>query len=158
LQQILCCNLLCYGMKDKKQCTKCNEKKGHDCFDKHPKSKDGLSPKCKECRKAYWKEYISRPKALKNHNERNQKRAKKMREEMTAMVRELKNEPCVDCGESYPYYVMDFDHVKGEKIGCVGRMKSQCCNKEKLLTEISKCDLVCSNCHRERTHQRSKEN
>jgi predicted HNH restriction endonuclease len=28
--------------------------------------------------------------------------------------------------------------------------------RKQILNEIKKCDVVCSNCHRERTHHRSK--
>lgn len=137
----------------KKTCTKCNEEKSLDCFDKHPNSKDGRSPKCKECRKTYWREYISRPKSHNNHKERNRKRATRLRQEMFEFMRELKdNQPCADCGVPYPYYVMDFDHVRGEKRECVSILKAQGRPKEMILEEIAKCDLVCANCHRERTH------
>jgi L-lysine 2,3-aminomutase len=48
---------------------------------------------------------------------------------------------------------MDFDHLDdSEKLDDVSRLTRF--TKKKLLTEIAKCDVVCSNCHRERTHQR----
>lgn len=59
----------------------------------------------------------------------------------------------MDCGNSFPPYVMDFDHVRGEKLGNVSSM----CNNRPLTTimkEIEKCDLVCANCHRIRTQKR----
>src|SRR5665213_3534016 len=31
------------------------------------------------------------------------------------VVNGYKSRPCVDCGVSYPSYVMDFDHVRGVK-------------------------------------------
>ena len=146
-------------MKDKKQCTKCNEKKGHDCFDKNHRSKDGLSPKCKECRKAYWKEYIARPEALKNHRDRNCKRRRLIRQEISEFVKELKDEPCTDCGNSFPYYVMHFDHLdEDEKVADVSRLRAVGASKEKILKEVAKCELVCANCHAERTHQRGYKN
>ena len=64
-----------------------------------------------------------------------------------------KNRPCMDCGIQYPPHVMDFDHVRGKKdfyIGQFGRSKSTSC----LQAEIEKCDVVCANCHRLRTHVR----
>lgn len=61
--------------------------------------------------------------------------------------------PCMDCGKKYPPYVMDFDHRENEKkellvskVGAYGMPA--------LLREIQKCDVVCSNCHRIRTHDR----
>ena len=65
-----------------------------------------------------------------------------------------KRVPCMDCGMSYPPYVMDFDHVRGVKLFGL-------CTSEKLYgfsqikEERAKCDVVCSNCHRKRTHARS---
>lgn len=60
----------------------------------------------------------------------------------------------MDCGVKYPPYVMDFDHrdpsEKLLNVSKVGRYGIQ-----SLLDEIEKCDVVCSNCHRERTHQRN---
>lgn len=58
----------------------------------------------------------------------------------------------MDCGDSYPPYVMDFDHVRGVKTRNVGNMRT--CSIETIQREIAKCDVVCSNCHRERTHSR----
>jgi hypothetical protein len=69
------------------------------------------------------------------------------------IIQAAKEKPCVDCGKSYPSYVMDFDHVRGDKLFGIG---GTCGHKThaKLLAEIDKCDVVCANCHRERTHRR----
>jgi hypothetical protein len=40
-----------------KQCTKCKEVKGFDCFHKESRGKNGLRASCKECRKKYSKKY-----------------------------------------------------------------------------------------------------
>jgi hypothetical protein len=70
------------------------------------------------------------------------------------IIREAKKAPCADCGIPYPYYVMQFDHRDGAQksfnIGQIGPT----CSRERLLAEIAKCDVVCGNCHAERTHQR----
>ncbi len=80
--------------------------------------------------------------------------AKLAKDKLVLEVNELKqNTPCMDCGISYPYYVMDFDHVRGVKLGNVAdllRVKG----RKKVLEEIDKCDIVCSNCHRQRTYER----
>ncbi len=60
-----------------------------------------------------------------------------------------KNKPCADCHLSYPWYVMDYDHVRGEKLfnlSVSSRMTVVAVEEE-----IAKCDVVCANCHRERT-------
>ena len=70
-----------------------------------------------------------------------------------SMVQAFKYKPCMDCGIQYPPYVMDFDHrdpsQKKFTIATIGRHTIA-----ELLDEISKCDVVCSNCHRIREHDR----
>ena len=73
---------------------------------------------------------------------------------MAQYLRDLKTKtPCVDCGINYPYYVMDFDHVRGQKHANVMELVSTL-SKKKIDEEIAKCEIVCSNCHRIRTHVR----
>jgi hypothetical protein len=54
---------------------------------------------------------------------------------------------------SYPHYVMDFDHVSGKKRFNIGSDIIEMTMKT-FLEEISKCEVVCSNCHRHRTFMR----
>ena len=82
-------------------------------------------------------------------------RNSRRREEFLRVMREAKAVPCADCGGRYPYYVMDLDHRPDEikrfnvsSSHLIGSMKA-------LLAEIAKCDVVCANCHRERTYQRT---
>lgn len=64
------------------------------------------------------------------------------------------NTPCTDCNTSYPAYVMDFDHLpQFDKVDSVIHLALRGATK-KLEEEIKKCEVVCSNCHRERTHKR----
>jgi hypothetical protein len=65
----------------------------------------------------------------------------------------LKARPCADCDGSYPPCVMDFDHRPGvEKVSNVSQLVWK--DRALLLAEVAKCDLICSNCHRMRTHHR----
>src|SRR5262245_7345858 len=94
-------------------------------------------------------------KACKKHYNENkqyyQDRNKRRKAEFTKIIRDLKDRPCSDCGRSYPHYVMDFDHRnKSEKSFNVGEV-NKVYSKESLFKEINKCDVVCANCHRERT-------
>lgn len=70
-------------------------------------------------------------------------------------LREYKQRPCLDCGQSYPYYVMQLDHVRGTKVDNVSRLIA---NRQytKFLIELDKCEVVCSNCHAARTWKRIK--
>jgi len=68
-------------------------------------------------------------------------------------------QPCIDCGIEYPPYVMDFDHRTGEdKLFNIGNAPGFAKSKTKLLAEVAKCDIVCANCHRERTYGESPRN
>jgi len=67
----------------------------------------------------------------------------------------LKNKPCVDCGNIFSPRAMDFDHVRGEKIATIAQMWSW--PWDQVLLELEKCELVCANCHRVRTHNRNKQ-
>jgi hypothetical protein len=70
-------------------------------------------------------------------------------------VQGLKANPCTDCGLSYPYYVMQFDHLDPRtKKYEIRELVVSFHSFSHLLAEIEKCELVCANCHAERTHQR----
>lgn len=81
--------------------------------------------------------------------ERNRRVVQKVRE----YILEVKNVPCQDCEQSYPYYVMDFDHREGvDKLGNIAHMASL--GLARVKEEVAKCDVICSNCHRVRTYMR----
>jgi hypothetical protein len=82
------------------------------------------------------------------------------------IVVEAKSLPCADCGGQYGYWVMHLDHRPGvEKLFNVGTAYSSTRSKsdrfgrgeiteQMLLDEIAKCDVVCANCHHDRTYRR----
>ena len=59
---------------------------------------------------------------------------------------------CVDCGEKN-HIVLDFDHIKDKKYN-VSRMIHDGFSWKAIMREIEKCEIVCANCHRIRTHDR----
>jgi hypothetical protein len=80
-------------------------------------------------------------------------RNKLRREKLRQYVKDLKSKsPCKDCGKHYPYYVMDFDHL-GDKVYMISSLVNAG-RKQALEDGIKKCDVVCSNCHRMRSHSR----
>ena len=56
----------------------------------------------------------------------------------------LLTHPCADCGIT-DVRVLQFDHVRGEKIFCVTAYGSH--SLDKLVEEIDKCEVRCANCH-----------
>jgi len=69
-------------------------------------------------------------------------------------LNEYKNKPCADCGIRYDPWIMDFDHLDGsKKTASISRIFNDRGLKN-AIKEIAKCELVCSNCHRDRTYKR----
>jgi hypothetical protein len=69
------------------------------------------------------------------------------------LLEQLRDVPCADCGLRFPSYVMQFDHRDAsDKSYTVTRMIGRA-GRLKILEEAAKCDIVCANCHRERTYR-----
>lgn len=78
----------------------------------------------------------------------------KARSDRAEYIKEIKNVPCADCKMRFPAYVMDFDHITSNKSGIIALMAVDLAGWDKLKEEISKCEIVCANCHRIRTYKR----
>lgn len=69
-----------------------------------------------------------------------------------ALVSQLKDKPCADCGKKYIAEAMEFDYIdqKSKKFRLV------MCNRsiENIVAEAEKCVIVCANCHRIRNQTR----
>ena len=68
------------------------------------------------------------------------------------MVQIKESSPCTDCGVSYPYYVMQFDHLADKEL-TPSRLVTYG-SLAKMRRELAKCELVCANCHAARTYRR----
>lgn len=151
-------------------CSKCGLEKDENDFHKRKDRPKGRASLCKDCSCKRWRDFRDANPEIIKQNFKNwvgrpgnkdrlkllwQKRDKAIRKELGTFLQELKeSKPCTDCNVSYPYYVMDFDHLdpkeKSFAVSKIERAKTV----ERLLQEVAKCDLVCSNCHRVRTHNR----
>ena len=136
-----------FGMSDK-ICSQCHLLKSKLEFNFKNKSLDLRHSYCRECGKIFTRNHYKKSKE--SYLKRNLRSYGKRRK----IVVEAKQHPCADCGVQYPYYVMDFDHRENEiKSFPLNRVNNA--TVKVILAEMAKCDLVCANCHRERTHQRS---
>lgn len=90
-------------------------------------------------------------------NERYNKYMRDRGRKLRSRLQSVKNKPCLDCGRSFPHYVMDFDHVRGEKKYNISHLASSTKSWETIQIEIDKCDLICANCHRIRTWSRGEQ-
>jgi len=132
-----------------KICSTCKIEKPHSEYSKKRRNKDGLMAMCRECS-------LPRRRMQYKINPENQKQAVyARRSDLAEQVARIKiATPCFDCGKHYPSYVMDFDHVRGTKKATVSELVRNSSSWDQIQEEIDKCDLVCSNCHRERTFKR----
>jgi hypothetical protein len=130
-----------------KTCGVCNLKKDFSEFNRRGA---GYQSKCRSCQRDWYNNYYQ---TFPKEKARLTSNTKKQRDKLREIIRTAKDVPCLDCGVKYPYYVMDFDHLE-DKIFNVGHMVGRGIPVSMVITEIAKCEVVCSNCHRERTHVR----
>ena len=133
-----------------KRCSRCGQWLDRIAFTPNAKRSDGFQTYCRECQRAYVREHYA---LNREYYLAKAKRAKKkFRIAVQQQLAELKAVPCADCGGVFPPWVLDFDHVRGAKLLNVSR--GYRVGLKRMLDEASKCEIVCSNCHRERTHKR----
>jgi len=125
----------------------CKQEKESSAFARSSVTQDRLQRGCKECKAEQYKRNSGKYK----------EGSRQARVKRFNRLAEIKSQPCVDCGIQYPPYVMEFDHVRGEKIHKISWMITNV-SWSILEDEIKKCDLVCANCHKERTYSRLRAN
>jgi len=165
-----------------KTCTKCDKPEGEVEFSSYKRgARMQKRPACKECckqayrahdairretkrahSKAYYRSHLE---YFQQYNQENKVARtativschKVRRHERYAKIQTLKEAyPCLDCKQSFPYYVMDFDHRDPEqKVAAVSTLVKTCGPWNRVEAEIAKCDLVCACCHRLRTYHGS---
>jgi hypothetical protein len=126
-----------------KTCTICKILKPIAEFD-FTKSKPNGQSYCSACRRNWMQKHY------KKHKREYKAKAIEAKRRRRELINSLKARPCSDCKQSYPPYVMDFDHISNKSFNIGNNIDL---SKDKVLKEISKCDLVCANCHRLRTHK-----
>lgn len=86
------------------------------------------------------------------YNIKHRAKREEKRRELRAWLNEQKCIPCADCKGTFPSMCMDFDHRdRNDKSFGIGRWANGM-SRATLAVEIAKCDVVCANCHRIRTH------
>lgn len=84
--------------------------------------------------------------AARNRNTTNEHKRKVVQRWRLKVLEYLQGHPCVDCGERDPL-VLQFDHVRGDKVDAIARLVSQGRRWEAIEAEIAKCEVRCANCH-----------
>lgn len=139
-------------------CTKCSLDKPTEQFALRTIVSGKRHSRCKTCQAESSRARYQRVRVEALAYSKARKPAKKAA--LRVWMAELKNKPCMDCGNRYPPWCMDYDHRDGTtKLhrGVSDMSSNRLSSKRMILEEIAKCDLVCANCHRTRTHNRQLE-
>ena len=86
----------------------------------------------------------------------NKKSRKVQANTLRVLIIREKSKPCADCKRWYKPWQMDFDHVRGTKRFSIGQSITCGLGITAFKEEIKKCDIICANCHRDRTHKNSR--
>jgi hypothetical protein len=125
----------------RKRCGRCGRTRLHKFFNQRRGGQ--LQSYCRDChREANQAHY-------RGNKEAHLEKAYRRRAQLRQLINEAKTRPCADCGISYPSYVMDFDHREDKSFAISQAWRAR--SWSRVLSEIEKCDVVCANCHRERT-------
>lgn len=135
-----------------KICGLCKIEKPLSDFSLKRAAKCGVQSNCKECRKAYQKQWYVQNKDLHIKRVRKASNATILKNKQNLIVF-LKEKFCLDCGLN-DIEVLEFDHLR-DKEHNIAKMIGDGYSWSTILKEIKKCEVVCANCHRKRTYRRS---
>ena len=124
-----------------KVCSKCKESKSLDKFNKH---KRGLTSWCKTCVQERSKQFYNE-----KSNILKEKRKNYYEERRKWFYDYKKTLKCSKCDENH-ISCLEFHHLDPNKkdFGISQALGPLNLNKEKIIKEIKKCIILCSNCHR----------
>lgn len=126
-----------------KKCTKCGEIKPLTEFYKRKGAKDGHQYACKVCHLKNSKELYL------NNKDKYNKRIYERRRRHSLIVIGIKDESkCSKCPEDH-VSCLEFHHRDpSKKEHSISNMLAQGRSLDKILEEIEKCEVLCSNCHK----------
>lgn len=132
---------------DHRLCGRCGQRKLATNFAWRRKARGQRDNYCQPCRAAYKREHYcaNRDRYIANADRRKRAIAA---ERAGLLVDFFADHPCVDCGETDPL-VLEFDHLRDKSFNIAKGLRTH--NWEAILNEITKCEVVCANCHRRRT-------
>lgn len=133
-----------------KKCSKCGQNKNVDEFAKNKSRSDGVQNSCKPCHRQYMQAHYIANKRYYKDKARRINNAIIVRNKSLVAARWVSG--CIDCGVK-DFRVLEFDHTGTNKSFTIGH--SMWKNETVMIEELAKCDVVCANCHKVRTENRS---
>lgn len=126
-----------------KKCTVCKQQKIETEFYKNKSKPSGLQEKCKQCQRLCFKQRYSNNKQY--YIDKREERVSNAKDWLNDYKSNLS---CDECGFDHPA-ALDFHHVdKFSKTASIGTLVLRGWTLGKILEEIAKCRVLCSNCHR----------
>jgi len=120
-------------MKRNQQWKKDNPEYQKEWFENHPDYK----------KEWYWE---NREKETANIR----RRKKHAREKIISIINEYKNKPCALCGIQLPPVCMDLHHINPSvKLYNIASMRRSIVSIARIVEEMEKCIIICTNCHLE---------
>ena len=125
----------------RKTCYKCQKNLSIESFSKNKGRKDGRNSQCKECQKKYKDlHYINNKRMYKDKAKRHDKKIRTWWYEYKLKLK------CSQCNFAHPAAI-DFHHIGDKEIN-LSQAVHDGWGKERILAEVEKCQVLCSNCHR----------
>jgi len=126
-----------------KTCTGCKERKPFADFNKKSSGKFGLQAYCRQCSSEHGRAFYHKK------LDHNRARVSKRKKELLAKFEAYKAvQVCLVCDEA-TYCCLEFHHLDaGEKDLEVSVMARKGYSWERVMEEIAKCAVLCSNCHK----------
>jgi len=76
-------------------------------------------------------------------------KARQQAERITSWLDELREgAACIECGEDHPACIVFHHRDPEQKLFNIADARDVGPSKKRLLAEVAKCDVLCSNCHR----------
>lgn len=128
-----------------KRCPNCQMEKDFSCFSSNKTRPSGLNSWCRECSKQACKKHYNANKSsrIKDAADRREKQKKFLKEYVLSL-----DPKCQNCGES-EFICLDYHHVDPKKKKKNVSSIIHCGHSFELLkSELEKCIILCSNCHR----------
>ena len=117
-------------------CSECNQELEDSCFDYRGGTRKGLQSTCKPCSLA---------------------RLQQHRQEMREYLNQKKlSSGCSICGYNKCAFALHFDHINPLTKDNKGNSRAVevSWSKERIDKELTKCVILCANCHAEKTFQK----
>lgn len=126
---------------------RCGQRKPAAEFAWRRKARGQRDNYCRACRADYKRQHYAAHRERYVANAVRRKRTTAA-ERASLLVAFFRDRPCADCGESDPL-VLEFDHLAHKSFNIAKGIRDH--SWQSVLDEISKCEVVCANCHRRRT-------